>query len=430
LAQTLHMNEMNQPSTTISEPRSTPPAHLDRDPELDLLLACARWPQRPADGELIRMRAAQPLDWRRFLLLVEHHRLAPLVSHSLHAGVAESKSAEQQAVLGELRQLASANTYRAIRSLAELRRVVQEFQGAGVSVRVLKGIPLAQSVYGDLSLRSTGDLDLLIPEDAILEADRLLRGAGYRGLFQIERFTPKRLAFYRSHWKDLAYRNPATGFEVDLHWRCFRNRELPGAGLCATPLHDSVCFGSFQVETPPRMEHLLYLCVHGTLDGWLYLKSLADIAAEVRAMTETELDALATLAAGYGVLPELTAALALVRRYLAMDHWSALLLTANHATVAHILRYADYTLVRGGFLADREAVPIATTLAFELGLRRNFRYRFELLLRVLFRARMWETIPLPDFLFAMYPLLSPFEWAAYRMRQWWAKPGPGPMPFI
>jgi hypothetical protein len=35
--------------------------------------------------------------------------------------------------------------------------------------------------------------------------------------------------------------------------------------------------------------------VHGTLDGWLYLKSLVDVAAQVRTMTEAELDALATL---------------------------------------------------------------------------------------------------------------------------------------
>ncbi len=57
-------------------------------------------------------------------------------------------------------------------------------------------------------------------------------------------------------------------------------------------------------------------------------------------------------------------------------------------------------------------------MAFELRLRRTFRYRRELLLRVLFRARMWETIPLPDSLFGIYPLLSPFEWVLFRLRQW------------
>jgi hypothetical protein len=324
-------------------------------------------------------------------------------------------------VLESLRELASTNSYRALRSLTELRRIVHEFQSHRIPVRVLKGIPLAQSVFGDLSLRSTGDLDLLIDEQFILEADRLLRAAGYQGLFHVERFTPKRLAFYRSHWKDLAYQNPATGHEVDLHWRCFRNSEMPGAALCSAPSKETVSFGKFQVTTLPALEGLLYLCVHGTLDGWLYLKSLADVAAQVRSMSPEQLDALAELATQYGILPELSAALILVRRYIGIDHWSAKLLPETNPTVEHILRFADHALVQGDFLSDREAIPARTMMAFEIGLRRNFRYRFELLLRVLFRARMWETIPLPDFLFPLYPLLSPFEWLVFRVRQWSAK---------
>jgi hypothetical protein len=238
----------------------------------------------------------------------------------------------------------------------------------------------------------------------------------------MDRFSPKRLSFYRAHWKDITYTNPSTDIEVDLHWRCFRNSAMPGAGLCATREFDSISFGGFRVETLPRMEGLLYLCVHGTLDGWLYLKSLVDVAAHVRDMSEAELDALATFAEGYGILPELTAALILVRRYLQMDHWSTRLLPQTDPTVTHILRYADRSLVHGAFLADRDAIPIASTMAFEVGLRRSLRYRSELLLRILFRARMWETIPLPDWLFGIYPLLSPFEWAIYRLRHVWAKP--------
>ena len=408
----------------MDHPHTTPEA--PRAPELDLLLACTRWPQTAADRELIRLEAARPLDWRRFLLLVQHHRLVPQVGHNLHAALANDAPAEQAAAqaaaLDDHRLLASANAFRALRTLTELRRVVQQFQAHNISVRVLKGIPLAQSVFGDLSLRATGDLDLMIDERSILDADRLLRAAGYRGLYQVERFTPRRLAFYRSHWKDLAYHNPVTGYEVDLHWRCFRNSEMPGAALCAIPTHESVCFGSFEVNTMPAMEGLLYLCVHGTLDGWLYLKSLADVGAQVRTMGPARLDALAELAAAYGILPELTAALVLVRRYFGMEHWSARLLDESDPTVEHILRFAAQALEHGGFLSNRGAIPAGAMMAFEIGLRRNFRYRFELLLRVLFRARMWETIPLPDFLFLIYPLLSPFEWVVFRLRQWLGKP--------
>jgi Uncharacterised nucleotidyltransferase len=406
----------------MNDPHTTPETPPDRAPELDLLLACTRWPQTPADREFIDLQCAKPLDWQRFLHLVQHHRLVPLVSHNLHAAVGDDVPPEQRAILDALRELWVANTYRVLSNLAELRRIVQGLQSHNIPVRVLKGIPLAQSVFGDLSLRAAGDLDLLIDEDSILEADRLLRGFGYRGLFHVERFTPRRLAFYRTHWKDLAYDNPTTGFEIDLHWRCFRNSAMPGAALCATAAIETVSFGSFQVTTLPPMETLLYLCVHGTLDGWLYLKSLADVGAQVRTMDPAQLDALAALAASYAILPELSAALILVRRYFGMEHWSAHLLGKTDPTVEHILRFAGHSLEQGGFLAGRDAIPAGAMMAFEIGLRRNFRYRMELLLRVLFRARMWESIPLPDFLFGIYPLLSPFEWVAFRVRQWLTKP--------
>jgi hypothetical protein len=400
----------------------SPAADAHRDPELNLLLSCARWPQDAEDRELIRRQSAQVTDWQRLLHLAQHHRLVPLVARNLHASLGDEATLEQADALEALQQMSSANSLRALRSLAELRRVVQEFESHDIKVRTLKGIPLAQSIFGDLGLRATGDLDLLVDEDSILEADRVLRGFGYRGLFQIERFTPKRLTFYRTHWKDLAYHHPATGFEVDLHWRCFRNRAMAGAALCEASTSETVSFGSFQVDTLPAMESLLYLCVHGTLDGWLYLKSLADVAAQVRAMNSGQLDQLASLASGYGVLPELSAALILVRRYFGMRDWSTLLLSVNDATVKHILRFARRSLEQGGFLSTRDSIPASTMMAFEIGLRHNFRYRWELLLRVLFRARMWETIPLPDFLFGIYPLLSPFEWVLFRVRQWLAKP--------
>jgi hypothetical protein len=403
-------------------PALTPPSgHAGKSPRADgaeivLLLRCARWPQRAEDRQLILSAATAQLDWPLFLRLVVHHRLTPLVSHTLNACLRRTSLPAADEVLGELRRLAVLNAQESLRSLAELRRITHALQSGGCSVRVLKGLPLSQSVFGDLSLRLAGDIDLLVDESSLRESDRLLRTLGYRGNFDVESCSPWRMQFYSAHWKDIVYTNAATGAEVDLHWRCFRNRAMPGTNLCATAQFETVAFGGFPVETLPKTECLLYLCVHGMLDGWLYLKTLVDVAAQVRSLTESELDALAGAAARYGILPELTATLVLVRRYLAMDHWSACLLSPGDATVAHILRYADRVLVEGQFLAERESIPIATTVAFELGLRRNFRYRLELLVRVLFRARMWETIPLPDFLFGLYPLLSPFEWLIFRLQ--------------
>jgi hypothetical protein len=393
-----------------------------RSPELRVLLACARWPQTPADRDEIQCLLQEDLDPGRLLLLAQHHRLVPLLAHNLSAAAPANLPEPLRSLLHQLRQSSAANTYRGLRSLAEIRRLVQEFEASGIEVRVLKGIPLAQTVFGDLSLRSVGDVDLLIAEGAIPAADAILRAAGYRGLFQIERFTPKRLAFYRTHWKDIAYSNPESGSEVDLHWRCFRNSEMPGRGLCSPRSNCTVHFGNFEVRTLPPTETLLYLCVHGTLDGWIYLKSLADIGALVRTMPAPELDRVAERALRYGVLPEFSAALHLARQYFGIEHWSGRLLGPTDPTVAHILRFARRSLESNNFLGGRESVSPGSMMAFELGLRHTFRYRRELLLRVLFRARMWQTIPLPDFLFAIYPLLSPVEWVIFRVRQWLGKP--------
>jgi hypothetical protein len=393
------------------------------------MLACARWPQTEPDRQLIANLCTHKLDWSHFLLLTRHHRLVPLVARNLQASVAEPRSPDLEAIVDELRQLAAANAVQSLRTLAELRRIVQSLQSNGLSVRVLKGLPLSQSAFGDLSLRAAGDLDLLIDvdspqQDAILQADRILRSFGYRGLFDLHRLTPRQLTFYRAHWRDNAYNTPATDLEVDLHWALFRNRAMPGSDLCATPTRSlaHVRFGDLTVETLPPSEDLLYLCIHGTFDGWLYLKSLVDVAALVRTMSEPDLDSLASLAIAHGVLPELTAALILVRRYLAMDCWSARLLPPTDRTVAHILRYADRSLVEGDFLANRPEIPHRITMAFEFGLRRSLRYRCELLRRIVYRARMWQTFPLPDRLFALYPLLSPIEWALFQLRKLYAKP--------
>jgi hypothetical protein len=388
-----------------------------KNPELELLLACARWPQGEADRLFISELAGRPRDWNCFVELAKHHRIVPLVSHTLHRALADSASAQAQDAIAELRLHAGLSGMQSLRLLGELQRVLTALEAAGVHARVLKGLPLAQMVFGDVSLRAPGDLDLLIDGSQVLEADLVLRTLGYSGLFRPERFSPKQLAYYRAHWKDLAYESPERGLALDLHWRCFRNPEMPGVGLCATGATETVTFGGLHIETLPRREGLLYLCVHGTLDGWVYLKALVDVAAEVSGLTERELDSLAELAQRHGVLPELTATLVLVKRWFTMDHWTSRLLPEGDRTVRHILRYVERTLESRGFTASREAIPIGETLRFEWGLRRTFRYRRELVRRILYRARMWETIRLPDWLFWAYPLLSPLEWVLFRLRQ-------------
>ena len=385
--------------------------------ELELMLACARWPQRDSDRQLISDLAENVKDWRRFGLLTKHHRIVPLVSRNLQSALNTSASSRAQPAVTELKDASANMAMRSLVLLSELRRVMVALRASGIAVRVLKGFPLAQLVYGDIGLRAPGDLDLLIESSHLLTADEVIRGLGYTGLLDPRRFNRRQLAFYRTHWKDITYTNPAFGNELDLHWRCFRNPRMPGATLCSAGSAETLTFGDLTLNTLPSREGLLYLCVHGALDGWVYLKTLADVAAQVRELPESELDSLATLAMEHQVLPEFSAAMLLVRRFLGLDHWSRRLLPEGNPTVGHILRYASNVLESRGFMASREEISVGQTLRFEWGLRRSIPYRIQILSRVLYRARMWETLPLPEWLFWAYPLLSPLEWVLFRVRE-------------
>ena len=62
------------------------------------------------------------------------------------------------------------------------------------------------------------------------------------------------------------------------------------------------------IPTLPVSRLLLYLCVHGALDGWLRLKWLADIAALLRSMTAEGLARTTKAATQQQALPQLSAA--------------------------------------------------------------------------------------------------------------------------
>jgi len=182
--------------------------------ELELMLACARWPQRDSDRQLISDLAENVKDWRRFVLLTKHHRIVPLVSRNLQSALNTSASSRAQPAVTELKDASANMAMRSLVLLSELRRVMVALRASGIAVRVLKGFPLAQLVYGDIGLRAPGDLDVLIESSQLLPADEVIRGLGYTGLLDPRRFNRRQLAFYRTHWKDITYTDSAPSGEA------------------------------------------------------------------------------------------------------------------------------------------------------------------------------------------------------------------------
>jgi hypothetical protein len=383
--------------------------------ELRLLLRCARWPSSEADAaEIPALIDSGQIDWQSFLALCGHHRVIPLVYRALSSAAGDVPAS----ILATLKAAATENAMSAFRYLTETRRLCDLLQQAGVSVRVLKGVPLSQLIFSDPSVRDVGDIDLLIAPGMEETADRVLLGDGFRRDEPEARLTPRRRRSWRKHGRDYTYRSNRDDFEIDLHWRLFRNPHMPGNALVDTDpaLNEQVRFGETALAVLPLDRSFLYLCVHGALDGWFRFKSLADIAALWRSFTAEQRSALADQAREYGILPEMAAALKLAQE-LELVGSEALTAPMQLQTASResqwILDYAWTQHLAQRFQPTQDGAGSWPLKRYELGLRRGLAYRMEIVRRVLLRPRVWQRFDLPDAFFPLYALLSPLEWVLF-----------------
>jgi hypothetical protein len=390
--------------------------------ELRLLLRCARWPLAEEDNAAIRtLAAADDMDWKYFLALCGHHRVAPVVYRALSTSAAPAPPA----TLATLKAAATQNALSAFRYLAQARRLCGLLQKAGVSTRVLKGVPLSQRIYADPGLRDVGDIDLLIEPGMEEIADRVLLAAGFHRNDPIARLTPRRRRSWRKHGKDYTYRaDDEDDFEIDLHWRLFRNPHMPGNALAdpAATSGEQIHLGETVLNVLPLERTFLYLCVHGALDGWGRFKSLVDVAVLWNSFRAEQRSAVTDQAVAHRILPELAAALRLARELelLAPDALStAIELESGSREAQWILNHARTQQLAQRFQPTQDGTGSWPLKRYELGLRRGLAYRVEILRRVLLRPRVWQRFDLPDALFPLYTVLSPMEWVFFHR---WVSP--------
>jgi hypothetical protein len=376
--------------------------------ELRLLLRCLRWPVGDNAAEIREQLAARDIDWNYFGSLCRHHRVVPLV----YRGLSPMGADLPEGVLAELKAAANGNAVSVFRYLSETRRLCDLLEQAGVPVRVLKGVPLSQAVFGDPSVRDVGDIDLLIAPDAEETADRILIADGFFRNDPAAPLTPLRRRSWRRHGKDYTYRKHGDDFEIDLHWRLFRNPHMPGNAL-ADVAGEQVRFGEIRLTILPTYRSFLHLCVHGALDGWFRCKSLVDVATLWRSFPPEQRSAISDEARSYGVLPEMAAALRLAQelRLLNPDTLTApMQLQTGSREARWIVDYARAQHLAHDFQPTQDKIGSWELKRYEFGLSRGLAYRFEIVRRILLRPRMWARFDLPDALFPLYAVLSPLEW--------------------
>lgn len=244
--------------------------------EFELMFLCARM-MVDATAETRIQALVQQVDWNSLILAAHQHRVLPLLCRSLDRVARESVP---ESVMQQLRSAFHGNARRNLFLTRELLQVMDLFRVHDIPCIPYKGPVLSSMVYGDVSLRQFGDLDVIVLVKDVLRAKALLVSRGYRPQKQMS--DEELLAFTRTE-KEIALLRDDIGINIELHWGVTADRHpirIP-ADLLWKDLRACSVAGQ-SVPTPGYEDLLVILCVHGTRHRWERLGWLCDVAEIVR----------------------------------------------------------------------------------------------------------------------------------------------------
>lgn len=217
------------------------------------------------------------LDWTAIAQMALAHNVSCLLHRGLIASCSELLPRNLANALATHR---AEERHRNQRFGVELERIIGVLEDAGVQTLPFKGPTLAKRLYGDPSLRSFGDLDILIRRHDADICRETLRSLGYtdgeRGIAysQIK-------AFERCAGQDRLFSKRAN-IAIEPHWALFPNTfafSLDYDGLWNRS--ELVELESENVRCLSAEDQLLVVCLHGAKEQWWRLNWVCDVAESV-----------------------------------------------------------------------------------------------------------------------------------------------------
>ncbi len=307
----------------------------------------------------------------------------------------------------------------------ESLRLQRLLAGSGVDALFLKGPSLAVLAYGDLAVRHSKDMDLLVPRAAVAQAFQALRQGGYQAAFNLEELPRERQPLWFRNSKAMDWTHAETGAQLELHWRM---TDLPLLDdVFTTGQHRTVALtGNQELRTLAPDALLAYLCVHGAMHGWMRLKWLADVYALLPhepAACEAVYRRLLQLHAGRAA----GLALLLCHDLFSLPLPPALRRELLRSPVLRLLRRSALRLLqRGGETAEMEELPFGTTSVYlsRLLLGGGARHLLRELQTWSYRPEEVLRSRLPRPLFFLFPLVRLGGWLRERLQHGGRSPQP------
>lgn len=264
-------------------------------PEQELLLCCCRPSLEPSHRQTISRLLEEPLSWEDLHGEADRHGLLPLLYRHLST-VAQGVCPEH--LLDRWRSVSTGVLLVNSLLCSELSAIQEQLCRSEIPMLAIKGPALAWLLYGNLGLRSSTDLDLLVSKQHVHAASDVLLQRGYAASIPLVREWEDALIeryVERSFWRS----QPST--IVDLHWGLMPREMTPGQAFDRVwGNSQTVQLGQALIATLGDEDLLLFLCFHGAKHGWSRLLWLCDLAELIRTRTSLDWDRVRARAAAHG----------------------------------------------------------------------------------------------------------------------------------
>ncbi len=234
-----------------------------------LWLAGAKLPPGPAVDP-------RQIDWSRVITTVYEQRMLPLLHGALveQLGRLEGNAARLQLLWNAQRE----NAQRNLALAAETLHLLDTLEKEGVPALAFKGCVLSLAVYGNLSTRKAGDIDLLIRREDVWRALEILARCGYRAYRERSPAEAAGHLAFDCEWELL---NAGKRIGVDLHWDFSgHNCGLPVPELLSHiwSRQTTTTLCGRQIRSLANEDLVLMLCIHAAKHYWQRLEWIHTLA--------------------------------------------------------------------------------------------------------------------------------------------------------
>lgn len=358
-----------------------------------LLAACSDNPEKDK-SERIRRLVHSPIRWSALHGLADHHGVLPILTQAT-VGLEDQVPSE---ALAALKQSYQGNLRKALLLSREFVSIVDKLSQAGLAFIPYKGLALAEAVYGDIALRQSGDIDLLIHAADLPRVRESMAELGYRPhqVFSAD----EEQAYLRSGY-ECAFDGPSGKNLLEVQWAIqprFYAIDLEMGGLFRRAVKASVV--GVEIKTLCVEDLFIVLTLHAAKHVWGKLIWLCDLA-RIAAMPALDWKCIGEQARELGIVRMLWVTLRLAEKLL-----DAAVPAAAHDNLPEDFDVESLADEIQGYIASDRTFDVESRAYFNLMLRLRERRadRIRFMRRLVFTPgpSEWAITRLPKMLFPLY----------------------------